>query len=134
MGAVKGRYQIPLGIHRRLGRLTLTPPDEIATTANTAEEQSCGHIAQIEKASNIGVVTVQQDLDLFERDMHRWVWDLRPTPTGDRGPRGAGGGDGGFGDRGGAATALPGMYMVMLPVNGKSYTQPLQVKMDPRLK
>jgi hypothetical protein len=62
--------------------------------------------------------------------MHRWVWDLRPTPTGGRG---RGGGGGGFG-RGGEARVLPGSYAVKLTVGGKSYTQPLQVKMDPRVK
>jgi hypothetical protein len=59
--------------------------------------------------------------------MHRWIWDLRPTPP----PRPSGGG-GGFGNR--APTVLPGMYAVRLTVAGKSYTQPLQVKMDPRAK
>jgi photosystem II stability/assembly factor-like uncharacterized protein len=60
--------------------------------------------------------------------MHRWIWDLRPTPP----PRPAGGG-GGFG-RGGAATVLPGTYTVRLSLGGKTYTQPLTVKMDPRTK
>jgi photosystem II stability/assembly factor-like uncharacterized protein len=59
--------------------------------------------------------------------MHRWVWDLRPTSP----QRPAGAGGGGFG-RGGAATVLPGTYEVKLTVSGKSYTQPLIVKMDPR--
>jgi photosystem II stability/assembly factor-like uncharacterized protein len=59
--------------------------------------------------------------------MHRWIWDLRPTPT----PRPSGSG-GGFGSR--VPTVLPGMYAVRLTVAGKSYTQPLQVKMDPRAK
>lgn len=63
--------------------------------------------------------------------MHRWVWDLRPTPP--VRPAGAGGG-GGFGGRGGAPLVLPGMYTVKLSVGGKSYTQPLLVKMDPRSK
>jgi hypothetical protein len=62
--------------------------------------------------------------------MHRWVWDLRPTPTAG-GRRGGGGGGDIFG-RGGEARALPGTYAVKLTVNGKSYTQPLAVKMDPR--
>jgi photosystem II stability/assembly factor-like uncharacterized protein len=62
--------------------------------------------------------------------MHRWVWDLRSTPSV---PRGAGGGGGGFG-RGGAAMVLPGRYTVKLTVGGKSYTQPLVLKMDPRVK
>src|SRR5215468_2806597 len=60
--------------------------------------------------------------------MHRWVWDLRPTPTGERGA------GGGFGERGGGPASLPGMYTVRLTVNGKSYTQPLKLKMDPRAK
>jgi len=62
--------------------------------------------------------------------MHRWIWDLRPTPPAR--PVGGGGG-GGFG-RGGAAFVLPGIYTVKLSVAGKSYTQPLVVKMDPRTK
>jgi len=60
--------------------------------------------------------------------MHRWVWDLRPTPPAERGNRG-----GGFGGRF-LDSALPGMYTVKLTVRGKSYTQPLRIKMDPRLK
>ena len=62
--------------------------------------------------------------------MHRWIWDLRPTPP----PRPAGGGGGGGfgGGRGGAVTVLPGAYSVRLSVAGKGYTQPLIVKMDPR--
>jgi hypothetical protein len=62
--------------------------------------------------------------------MHRWIWDLRPTPP----TRPAsGGGGGGFG-RAGAATVLPGTYTVKLSVGGKNYTQPLIVKLDPRTK
>ena len=67
--------------------------------------------------------------------MHRWVWDLHyPTPTATRheypssavprdtprhplGPR-----------------AVPGEYTVRLTVNGHSYTTPLTLKMDPRVK
>jgi photosystem II stability/assembly factor-like uncharacterized protein len=59
--------------------------------------------------------------------MHRWVWDLHyPAPSGGRG-RGAG-----FGG-GGGIWALPGQYTVRLTADGTSYTQPLPVKMDPRL-
>jgi hypothetical protein len=64
--------------------------------------------------------------------MHRWIWDLRPTPP--PRPAGGGGGGGGFGGRGGAALVLPGTYTVRMTVGGKSYTQPLLVKMDPRTK
>ena len=60
--------------------------------------------------------------------MHRWVWDLRPTPPPDRSARGGGGE---FGERS-AALVLAGTYTVKLTVGGKSYTQPLQVKTDPR--
>ncbi len=64
--------------------------------------------------------------------MHRWLWDLRPAPA--PRPAGAGGGGGGGFGRGGANTVLPGTYTVKLTVGGKSYTQPLVVKMDPRSK
>jgi hypothetical protein len=61
--------------------------------------------------------------------MHRFVWDFRPTPpAGGRGGRGGGGGGG----RGGAPQSAPGNYTVKLTVNGKSLTQPLVVKPDPR--
>ena len=58
--------------------------------------------------------------------MHRWVWDLRPTPSADRPARGGGG----FGRA--EARVLPGAYTVKLSVGGRSYIQPLKVKMDPR--
>jgi hypothetical protein len=65
--------------------------------------------------------------------MHRWIWDLRPTPTARPAGAGGGGGGGGFGGRG-VATVLPGIYTVKLTAGGMSYTQPLVVKMDPRSK
>jgi photosystem II stability/assembly factor-like uncharacterized protein len=61
--------------------------------------------------------------------MHRWIWDLRPTPP--PRPAGGGGGGGGFG-RGSASTVLPGTYTVRLSASGRTYTQPLVVKLDPR--
>jgi photosystem II stability/assembly factor-like uncharacterized protein len=63
--------------------------------------------------------------------MHRFIWDLRPAPP--QRPAGGGGGGGGFG-RGGQTSVLPGTYTLKLTVDGKSYTQPLVVKMDPRSK
>lgn len=60
--------------------------------------------------------------------MHRWIWDLRPTPS----PRTGAGGGGGGGFGRGVPPVLPGTYTVKLTVGGKSYTQPLVVKMDPR--
>ena len=64
--------------------------------------------------------------------MHRWIWDLRPTPP-QRPAGGSGGGGGGFGGRG-VPPVLPGAYTVKLTAGGKSVTQPLLVKMDPRAK
>jgi photosystem II stability/assembly factor-like uncharacterized protein len=63
--------------------------------------------------------------------MHRWVWDLRGTPpAGDGRGRGAGGGGGGRGR--GTPIAQPGRYAVRLTVGGKTFTQPLIVRQDPR--
>jgi hypothetical protein len=62
--------------------------------------------------------------------MHRWIWDLRPTPP----PRPAAGGGGGFGGRGGASLVLPGTYTVRFTVGGKTLAQPLIVRADPRSK
>src|SRR5262249_21186244 len=65
-------------------------------------------------------------------------WDMRYQPVGD--------GGGGRGGGGGAAVphrtyssvnapwAAPGTYTVRLTANGKSVTQPLTVKLDPRVK
>jgi photosystem II stability/assembly factor-like uncharacterized protein len=66
--------------------------------------------------------------------MQRWTWDLHyPTPAGF--PRSYGmqaiyrdTPPGPFGPR-----ALPGEYTVKLMVDGKSFTQPLTLKMDPRV-
>ncbi len=62
--------------------------------------------------------------------MHRWVWDLRPTPAARGRGAGPGGGGGGFG-RGGPI-AIPATYTVRLTVGGRSLTQLLVVKPDPR--
>jgi photosystem II stability/assembly factor-like uncharacterized protein len=60
--------------------------------------------------------------------MHRWVWDLLPTPPADNGARRN------PESRDTRVPALPGIYTVKLTVGGKSYTQPLRVKRDPRAK
>jgi len=62
---------------------------------------------------------------LAEAGMHRFVWDLRyALPKGVRrsfwGPAGP--------------LAVPGNYTVKLTANGKSSTQPLTIKLDPRVK
>jgi len=54
--------------------------------------------------------------------MHRWLWDFRGPPP-------AGGGRG----RGAAAPIVPpGNYTVKLTAGGRTFTQPLTVKKDPR--
>ena len=70
--------------------------------------------------------------------MHRFSWDMHYDPI----PGGAGGGRGGGGGavphRTYPAVAspwvAPGSYTVRLTANGKTLTQPITVKMDPRVK
>jgi hypothetical protein len=70
-----------------------------------------------------------------EAGTHRWVWNVRYAP-----PQSLGHGypisaivqDTPFEPQG--AWALPGRYTVKLAVDGKSYTRPLALKMDPRVK
>jgi photosystem II stability/assembly factor-like uncharacterized protein len=67
--------------------------------------------------------------------MHRWLWDLHYTsPNAPRYeyPISAIPGDTPRGPLG--ARALPGQYTVKLTVNGQSYSKPLTIKMDPRVK
>jgi len=70
---------------------------------------------------------------------HRFSWDLHYDP-----PAGGGGGGRGGGGAGGAVPhrtypgvaspwVAPGAYTVRLTVDGKSQTQPITVKMDPRV-
>jgi hypothetical protein len=61
--------------------------------------------------------------------MHRWVWDLRGQAPAGGEERGAGGG--GL-SRGRGVSVQPGTYTVRLTVDGRTYTQPLIVKPDPR--
>jgi photosystem II stability/assembly factor-like uncharacterized protein len=73
-----------------------------------------------------------QDPPSAAAGMHRFVWDLRPdAPPGGRGRGGRGGGGGG-GGRGGLPPVAAGAFSVTLTVNGRSFTQPLAVKPDPR--
>jgi photosystem II stability/assembly factor-like uncharacterized protein len=74
--------------------------------------------------------------------MHRFFWDMRyqPLPGGGGGRGGGGGGpsmqaiahDTGPGSS--APWVAPGQYTVKLTVSGKSYTQPITLKMDPRVR
>jgi photosystem II stability/assembly factor-like uncharacterized protein len=69
-----------------------------------------------------------------EAGMHRWVWDLHyPAPVSTRHdyPISAIPGDTPRYPLG--PTALPGSYTARLTANGKSYTAPFTVKMDPRV-
>ncbi len=73
--------------------------------------------------------------------MHRFTWDMHYDPI-----PGAGGGGRGGGGGGGAAVphrtyagvnspwVAPGTYSVRLTANGQSVTQPITIKMDPRVK
>jgi len=67
-----------------------------------------------------------------EAGMHRWLWDLRPTPPAPRAGTGGGGGGGGGGGFGQRPAVLPGNYSVRLTVDGQSFTEKLVVRMDPR--
>jgi photosystem II stability/assembly factor-like uncharacterized protein len=67
--------------------------------------------------------------------MHRWVWDLRyPSPKATRMdyPISAIPGDTPRSPQG--PMAVPGQYTVRLTANGHTFTEPLTVKMDPRVK
>ena len=67
--------------------------------------------------------------------MHRWIWDLHysaPDAVRHDYPIAAIPGDTPRNPLG--PNALPGSYTARLTVNGKSYTAPLTVKMDPRVK
>jgi len=63
--------------------------------------------------------------------MHRFVWDLHYPSEGGGGRRGAMAAMFGFG---GGPWAAPGNYTVELTADGQTYSQPLTVKMDPRVK
>jgi photosystem II stability/assembly factor-like uncharacterized protein len=70
---------------------------------------------------------------------HRFSWDLRYDPMGDAGGFGGGGGAGGAVPHRtypsvNAPWAPPGAYTVRLTVDGTRYTQPLTLRLDPRVK
>jgi photosystem II stability/assembly factor-like uncharacterized protein len=72
-----------------------------------------------------------------EAGMHRVWWDMKYDPL-DEGGGGRGGGGAAVPHRTYASVnapfASPGAYTVRLTVDGKSYTQPLTLKLDPRVK
>ncbi len=63
--------------------------------------------------------------------MNRFLWDLRYGLE-ETGEAQAGGGGGGFGGVARGPFVMPGVYRVRLTVAGRSFTQPLTVKLDPR--
>jgi hypothetical protein len=68
--------------------------------------------------------------------MHRFSWDLRYEPIGEE-PRAGGGATGAVPGRTyprvDAPWAAAGRYTVRLAVNGAEYTQPMTVRLDPRV-
>ena len=70
------------------------------------------------------------------KGMHRFSWDLRFDPLGDE-PREASGATGAVPGRTyprvDAPWAPPGEYTVRLTVNGRRFTQPLSLRLDPRV-
>ncbi len=72
--------------------------------------------------------------------MHRFTWDMHydPLPGGGGGGRGGGGGGGAVPHRTYAGVnspwVAPGAYTVRLTANGQSVTQPITIKLDPRVK
>jgi photosystem II stability/assembly factor-like uncharacterized protein len=72
--------------------------------------------------------------------MHRFSWDMHydPLPGGGGGGRGGGGGNGAVPHRTypgvNSPWVAPGGYAVRLTADGQSQTQPIAIKMDPRVK
>jgi hypothetical protein len=70
--------------------------------------------------------------------MHRFMWDMHYDPIGEGGGRGGGGGMGAVPHRTYSGVnspwAAPGSYTVRLTAGGKSYTQPIMLRLDPRIK
>ncbi len=70
--------------------------------------------------------------------LHRFTWDMRYQPIGDNQRTGEVEATGAVPHRSehtpAAPWAAPGRYTVRLRVNGKSYTQPLTLRLDPRIK
>jgi photosystem II stability/assembly factor-like uncharacterized protein len=67
---------------------------------------------------------------------HRYYWDLHYDPVGEYGAYGIGGGATPRRQfpNGGTPWVAPGSYTVRLTANGESHTQPLTVRLDPRVK
>jgi photosystem II stability/assembly factor-like uncharacterized protein len=70
--------------------------------------------------------------------LHRFTWDVKYQPLAGGGGRGGGLPSAAVGRNtiapNGSPWVMPGQYAVKLTVGGRSYTQPIIVKMDPRVK
>ena len=63
-----------------------------------------------------------------EAGLNRFTWDLTLAPPVDPARQGGGGGGG----RGSGPVVVPGRYTVRLTAAGKTMTQPLVIRIDPR--
>jgi membrane-associated protease RseP (regulator of RpoE activity) len=100
------------------------------------------------KVTDVTGKTVRELSGSRDPGLHRVTWDLRGTapggaaPTG-RGPRGGGAGGGGGGGGGGrgpgggfggfAPIVSPGIYRVVLTVDGQEFSQAVRVEADPSI-
>ena len=73
-----------------------------------------------------------QDPPSAAAGMHRFVWDLRPTPPEAAAAAADAAAVGAAADAAACRRLRRGAFSVKLTVNGKSFTQPLTVKPDPR--
>jgi len=91
---------------------------------------------EVERDLQIADYWIRRDrLPSAARGMHRFVWDLHyppPNAPTDEYPISAIYGDTPRSPRG--PSVAPGIYSVKLTAGGKSYSQPLTVKLDPRIK
>ena len=116
------------------GPVTLEIKDSAGKTVR--KYSSSDQPAPIDPMLNIPTYWVRPSRVLSaEAGMHRWLWDMHyPNVPGveseypiaaiphDTAPQPTG------------PWAMPGQYTIVLTVNGKSYSQPLTIKMDPRVK
>ena len=96
------------------------------------------HRARLRAVARIG--RLRQQVLKTSAGMHRFTWDMHydPLPGAGGGGRGGGGGEGAVPHRTypsvNSPWVAPGQYSVRLTANGQSLTQPIAVKMDPRVK
>jgi hypothetical protein len=66
--------------------------------------------------------------------LHRFLWDMRYQPIGDNPRVGEVDATGAVPHRSEHSAPTPGRYTARLTVNGKAYTQPLTLRLDPRVR